>query len=84
MYENAERYLRDVLQERFDIQKLPPISKWNEELKTKTAERQSLAHEYTALKKEVDEVYKIQRNVRDFLDDEWQRGPPQRDKNAER
>ena len=73
MYENAERYLLDVLQERFDINKLPPISKWSEELKTKTVERQSLTHEYALLIKEVDEVYKIQRNVRDILEDERQR-----------
>ena len=73
MYENAEKYLHDVLQERFVIQKLPPISKWNEELKTKTAERQNLSQEYTALKKEVDEIYKIQRNVKDIVYDEKQR-----------
>jgi len=27
MYENAEKYLRDVLQERFDPKKLPPFTK---------------------------------------------------------
>ena len=84
MYENAERYLCDVLQERFDIQKLPPVSKWSEELKTKSAERQSLSYEYTALKKEVDEVYKIQRNVKDILDDERQKEQPEKSKNTER
>ena len=69
-YENAEKYLRDVLQEHLDTHKLPPKSKRSEKLKTKTAERQSLAHEYNALKKEVDDVYKIQRSARDILDSE--------------
>ena len=54
-----------------------------QELKTKTAERQNLSHEYTALKKEVDEVYKIQRNVRDILDDERLNEEPQKSASAD-
>jgi hypothetical protein len=42
MYDNAEKYLRDVLHERFYPKKLPPISMWEKELTAKTAERETL------------------------------------------
>jgi len=52
MFDSAEQYLRDVLQERFDPNKLPPITKWREELVAKTAEKDALYTEYYALKDE--------------------------------
>jgi len=40
MYENAEKYLREVMQGHFDPKKLPPVSKWQAEHKEKTADKQ--------------------------------------------
>jgi len=67
MFENAEQYLRDVLQERFDPKKLPPISKWQGELSAKTAEKDSLYQEYLALKDEAYKVEKIRASVKEIL-----------------
>jgi chromosome segregation ATPase len=38
MYENAEKYLREVMQGHFDIKKLPPITKWQAEREKLTAD----------------------------------------------
>jgi uncharacterized coiled-coil protein SlyX len=57
MFANAEQYLRDVFQDRFDPKKLPPITKWRDELAAKLAEKDSLYREYSALK---DDTYKIE------------------------
>jgi len=38
--------LRDVLQDRFDPKKLPPITKWQNELSDKTPEKDTLYREY--------------------------------------
>jgi hypothetical protein len=56
LYEAAERYLKDVLQARFDPKKLPPITKWKEERTAKTAEKGKLEQEYMRLKDEIREV----------------------------
>jgi hypothetical protein len=61
MYDNAEKYLKDVLQARFDPKKLPPVSKWKEERAAKIAERQTLNGEYHALKDEIREVETIRK-----------------------
>jgi hypothetical protein len=63
----AERYLKDVLQERFDLKKLPPITKWREELSAKTEERAALNREYLALKDETRKVERIQLGVEEIL-----------------
>ena len=42
LFEAAERYLKDVLQERYDPKKLPPITKWTAEREKPTADRQQL------------------------------------------
>lgn len=70
LYESAERYLRDVLQERFNPNKLPPITKWTEERTAKTAEKKMLYQEYYSLKDEVKEVEIIRRNVEEIMRDE--------------
>jgi hypothetical protein len=56
LFEAAERYLKNVLQGRFDPKKLPPITKWQEERTAKTAEKQKLNGEYHSLKDEIREV----------------------------
>ena len=70
MYDNAEKYLRDVLQDRFDPKKLPPITKWRDELATKTAESAALYQEYKTLREETAKVEKIKRSVEDILHSE--------------
>ena len=64
LYDNAEKYLRDVLQDRFDPNKLPPITKWREELAAKNSEANALYQEYSALKEETYKVEKIRANVK--------------------
>jgi hypothetical protein len=66
-FSNAEKYLRDVLQDRFDPKKLPPISKWQNELSDKTAEKDALYREYYALKDETHNVEKIRASVKAIL-----------------
>jgi TfoX/Sxy family transcriptional regulator of competence genes len=56
MYENAEKYLRDVLQGRLDPKKLPTITKWKTERETLNAKMGKLYQEYSALKNEIREV----------------------------
>jgi hypothetical protein len=72
--QTAERYLKDVLQERFDPKKLPPITKWREELSAKTTERAALNREYLALKDETRKVEQIRRSVGEIMRSEaWGR-----------
>jgi ATP-dependent exoDNAse (exonuclease V) alpha subunit len=75
MFDNAERSLRDVLQKRFDPKKLPPITKWQEELSAKTNEKTALYREYYSLKEKTQKVETIKRTVVDILrSDEPERG----------
>jgi hypothetical protein len=68
MYDNAEQYLRDVLQERFDPKKLPSvITMWRKELTAKYAEKDVLYQKYYKLKDETAKVEKIQRSVKVIL-----------------
>ena len=67
MFESADKYLRDVLQNRFDPKKLPPISKWQNELAKKIIEKDLLYREYHTLKDEATKVEKIQRSVKEIL-----------------
>ena len=70
LYNAAEKYLRGVLQERFDPKKLPPIDKWKEELAEKTGKKESLYLDYYALQNETAKVEKIQRSVKEILHSE--------------
>ena len=67
MFESADKYLREVLQERFDPNKLPPISKWQEELTAKLAVKDSLYRDYNKLKSETHNVEKIRASVKSIL-----------------
>ena len=67
MYENAERYLRNVLQKHFDPTKLPPISKWQAERESLTADLQRLKLEYRKLRDDTARVEKIRKNVYEVL-----------------
>ena len=83
MFDNAEKYLRDVLQERFDLKKLPPISKWRDELTEKTTEKNTLYREYHSLKDETARVEKIKRSVTEILRGETPERAPQKSRGME-
>ena len=67
LFEAAEKYLRGVLQKRYNPDKLPPITMWKKELATKTAEKESLYGEYETLKAETHKVEKIRASVKAIL-----------------
>ena len=78
LYENAEKYLRNVLQERFDPKKSPPIDMWKRELATKTTENETLYREYVALKEETLKVEKIRASVKEIVQEELPMVQPER------
>jgi hypothetical protein len=84
MYEDAERYLRDVLQERFDPKKLPPITAWTAERGKLNAEQKQLAHEYHKLKDEVKKVEQVKKGVYEIMREEQHRQPPQKSHGLDR
>lgn len=84
LFEAAEKYLKDVMQERFDPKKLPPIRKWEAERDKLKVERQQLSHRYSTLKDEVKEAEQIRRNVHSILKEERGRELPKRKHDLER
>jgi len=84
MYENAERYLRGVLQKHFDPKKLPPIAKWEAERESLTADKKRLNHEYATLKDETAKVEKIRSNVYDIMSAERHREQPHKSQDIDR
>lgn len=74
-HENAEKYLRDVMQRHFDIKKLPSFTKGQAEWSRLTADRKRLDRQYTGLRNETAAVEQIKRNVDDILHEET--GTPQ-------
>lgn len=83
MYDAAEKYLRDVLRERFDSKKLPPVTAWQTERNKLTVEKSKLNREYVVLRNEVTEVDQIRRDVDDFMHSENRRTQPQRSQGME-
>lgn len=61
MYAAAEKYLRGVLQKRFDPTKLPPIKKWSDERETCRQELGGINTEYAILKNDVENAEAIKR-----------------------
>jgi hypothetical protein len=61
MFHNAEKYLRGVLQSRFDPKKLPPITKWRDKLKVKQVAKGELDREYYKLKDEIKHAETLKR-----------------------
>lgn len=76
LYEAAERYLKDVMQDHFDPKKLPSISKWEAESNKLKSERQELSRRYFTLKEDVKEVERIQRSINNILREETGRHQP--------
>ncbi|MDR0288397.1 MAG: hypothetical protein LBI03_11925 [Clostridiales bacterium] len=82
-FDAAEKYLRGVLQGRFDPKKLPPITKWRDELDAKTADKETLYREYEKLKGETTNVEKIKRSVTEILHSETLERTPKRTQDIE-
>jgi hypothetical protein len=75
MFDNANKYLRDVLQGRFDPKKLP-ITMWQQELGGKRSEVKVLTAEYDKLKDETAKIEKIKKGVAEIIESET--GTPER------
>ena len=67
LFDAADKYLRGVLQDRFDPKKLPPITMWRDELTAKTAEQKAMYREYQSLKSETQKVEQIRRSVTEIM-----------------
>ena len=76
MYEKAEQYLKDVLQQHFDPKKLPPVSKWQAEIAKLNVERDKLNHRYYALKDEIKEAEQIRKSVHSIMRQEEREQQP--------
>jgi len=72
LYNAAEKYLRCVLQKRYDPDKLPPITKWKKELSEKTTAKSKLSGECHRLRDETKKIERIQRSVKEIL---WSENP---------
>jgi hypothetical protein len=84
MFRDAEKYLKAVLQSRFDPKKLPPITKWRDELKEKQAEKGELDREYYKLKDEIKHAETLKRFAADLMiPDEPQKRQQQKTKTLE-
>ena len=84
LFEAAERYLKDVLQKRFDPKKLPPVTKWKAEQAKLQVEQKDLNRRYFKLKEEVRETEQIRKNVETILRQEIRREQPTRRHDLER
>jgi len=67
LYDAADKYMQSIMLDRYNPNKLPPITKWQEELATKTTIRDSLYQDYCTLKNETVKVEKIKRSVIDIM-----------------
>ena len=83
MFENAEKYLKGVLQTHFNPKKLPPIAKWKAEIEKLTAERKLLDRDYTTLKDEVKEAEQIRKSVYSIMREEQRKQQPRRTQGVE-
>ncbi|MDR0867359.1 MAG: MobA/MobL family protein [Planctomycetota bacterium] len=60
-FDRAEKYLRGVLQSRFDPKKLPPITAWKRDLDGLLAEKHNIQIEYDSLNERVKSAEAIRR-----------------------
>ncbi|GHU35038.1 hypothetical protein FACS1894105_02940 [Clostridia bacterium] len=67
LFRSAEKYLKGVLQSRYDPKKLPPIKLWQDERAAKIAEKQALYTDYNSLKDEVKSAETIRRYAEDVM-----------------
>ena len=78
MFEAADKYLRDVLQGRFDPKKSPPVSKWQAEIGKLNAERERLESDYYKLREEVKDAEQIRKSVYNIVRREQREQQPRR------
>ena len=83
LYDAADKYMQNVMQDRYDSKKLPPITKWQEELANKTAMRDSLYQDYYTLKNETAKIEKIKRSVTEIMELEKADKMPQKSQKME-
>ena len=83
MFDNAETYLKGVLQTHFDPKKLPPVAKWKAEIVKLTAERSVLNQQYNTLKDEVEEAEQIRKSVYSIMRQEQREQQPRRAQDIE-
>jgi hypothetical protein len=67
LFDAAERYLKGVLQSRYDSKKLPPIAEWRKEQSAKSAERAALYQDYEKLKNETLNVEQMKQTVEQII-----------------
>jgi hypothetical protein len=67
MFRNAEKYLKGVLQKRFDPKKSPPIKMWCEELKEKLTVKTGLDREFHTLRGEIKHAETLKRFAVDLM-----------------
>jgi len=78
MYDKAEKYLRDVLQGRFDPKKSPPVTMWKAEIAKLTAERKLIEADYYKLRDEVKDAEQIRKTIYSIVRQEQQWTQPRR------
>ena len=69
LYETAENYLREVMQQHFDPKKSPPVSKWIAERESKTADQKRLDRQFSEVWHNTAAVEKIKRSIDDILNE---------------
>jgi hypothetical protein len=67
LFRAAEKYLKGVLQSRYDPKKSPPIKMWQDERAAKIAEKQALYVGYAALKEKVKSAETIRRYAEEVM-----------------
>jgi hypothetical protein len=77
-YNNAERYLKEVMQKHFDPNKLPPITMWTNERNKLTAERAEVNSGFAALKADVQKAERMRKAVNQIMREEQHREQPTR------
>jgi hypothetical protein len=77
MFRAAEKYLRGVLQKRFDPKKSPPIKLWQDELREKQAAKGELDREYYKLRDEIKHAETLKRFAVDLMLPDEPRVPQQ-------
>jgi predicted nucleic acid-binding Zn-ribbon protein len=84
LFRVTEKYLKCVLQKRYDPTKLPPITKWSDELKEKQTAKGELDREYYKLKDEIKHAETLKRFAADLMiPDEPQERQQQKTKTME-
>jgi hypothetical protein len=66
-FRDAEKYLKGVLQSRYDQKKSPPVTMWEKELAKKKAELAALTRDFNKLRSEIKHAEAMKRYAADLL-----------------